>query len=135
MRDVLNRVIEMDIRSTGSLQYRDRNVLSLGYRSQRWHSSELEIKDSIGIECYFVNTLHSFFMTRNWELALSRMGDRVLHHILTRPVLLPSGASFVQVRWQGMEGVGQTCRVCSNGDIYVGVKGNIHNAGQETIQI
>ena len=86
----------MDISRTSSVEYRNRNVLSLGYRSQRWHS-ELEIKDSIGIECYFVNTLHSFFMTRNWELALSRMGERVLRHILTRPVLLPAGSSYVQV--------------------------------------
>lgn len=98
MRDVLNRVIEMDIRSTSSVEYRDRNVLSLGYRSKRWHS-ELEIKDSIGIECYFVNTLHSFFMTRHWNLALSRMGDGVLRHVLTRPVLLPAGSSFVQVNY------------------------------------
>jgi hypothetical protein len=97
VRDVLNRVIESDVRNSSSLEYKDRNVLSLGYRSKRWHS-ELEVKDSIGIECYFVNTLHSFFMTRNWELALTRMGVRVLQHILTRPVLMAIGSSFVQVR-------------------------------------
>jgi hypothetical protein len=96
VRDILHRVIEMDIRSASSINYKDRNVLSLGYRSQRWHS-ELEIKDTLGIECYFVNTLHSFFMNRNWDLVLSRLGDRALLHVLTRPVLLPAGSSFVQV--------------------------------------
>jgi RecB family endonuclease NucS len=97
VRDVLNRVIEMDIKSTSSSQYRDRNVLSLGYRSKRWHS-ELQIKDSMSIECHFVNTLHSFFMNRNWALVLSRVGEEALQHILTRPVLLPTGTSYVQVR-------------------------------------
>jgi hypothetical protein len=99
VRDVLTRVIEADIRSSSSnsAEYKDRNVLSLGYRSKRWHT-ELEVKDSMGVECYFVNTLHSFFMTRNWELVLSRLGERVLQHVLTQPLLLPSGgSSFVQV--------------------------------------
>ena len=93
---MLHKVIEVDIHGASSRDYRDRNVLSLGYRSQRWHSG-LQIKDSIGIECYFVNTLHSFFMNSNWELALSRMGDLVMGHILTRPVLQPYKTSYIQV--------------------------------------
>ena len=97
VRDVLNRVIEVDIRSASSLNYKERNVLSLGFRSKRWHS-ELEVKDSMGIECCFVNTLHSFFMNRHWELALTRMGGGVFRHVLTRPVLMSMGSSYVQVR-------------------------------------
>lgn len=97
VRDVLNRVIEMDIRKASTAEYKDRNILSLGYRSQRWHS-DLEVKDSLGIECYFVNTVHSFFMSRHWEVVLSRLGDRGLQHVMSRPVMLPVGSSHVQVR-------------------------------------
>lgn len=102
VREVLNRVVENDLRCMSSLEsrlkhsYKERNVLSLGYRSKRWHS-ELEVKDSMGIECYFVNTLHTFFMDRNWELVLSRLGDRALQHVLSRPVLLIVDSSYVQV--------------------------------------
>lgn len=39
--------------------------------------SELEVRNSVDIECFCINTLHSYFINPSWDLFLSRVGKEL----------------------------------------------------------
>ena len=72
IRDFLNRFIAQLVKL--NLPYREQNCLSYGYRSKTSHS-DCGMRSNAGLECYFVNTLHSIVTAPVWQLFLSRVGE------------------------------------------------------------
>lgn len=75
IRDFLNRFIAQLVKL--NLPYREQNCLSYGYRSKTSHS-DCGMRSNAGLECYFVNTLHSIVTAPVWQLFLSRVGKSSL---------------------------------------------------------
>lgn len=63
MNDIINHVIAKSIRHRSD---DSGNILASGYR-QRSFCSEAELRYFRDIECYHINTLHSFFFNPIWK--------------------------------------------------------------------
>lgn len=67
--EVIERLVAPIVRSSSSNS--NQNILSYGYRLKAAHS-KAGVRNSLELECQFVNTTHSVFMTAQWK-ALARI--------------------------------------------------------------
>ncbi|XP_063933473.1 telomerase reverse transcriptase-like isoform X2 [Zophobas morio] len=75
------------------------NILTFGYRKMHSYSDNGGVKDILGVESIFPNTLVTFLKTREWELLLSRIGENFMFYLLlhTSMFLELSNGSFMQI--------------------------------------
>lgn len=72
VRDFLNLFVAYMVKS--NLPYRDQNCLTYGYRSKS-SFTECGMRSHVGLECYFVNTLHNIVTSPMWQKFSSRVGE------------------------------------------------------------
>jgi hypothetical protein len=73
------------------------HVLALGYRRKK-NESELEMRSNIGVECHYINTVHSFLLNSEWQTIANVVGESAMRQILNRPLfLLIQNGCFVQL--------------------------------------
>ena len=72
VRDFLNQFVAHMVKS--NLPYRDQNCLTYGYRSKS-SFTECGMRSHVGLECYFVNTLHNIVTSPMWQIFSSRVGE------------------------------------------------------------
>ena len=86
IKDILTKLVAYLVRIQNNASSNSSNssgsVLTLGYRLTRWTSEGSMISDS-DIECFFLNTLHSFVSNPNWQYIANCIGE-----VLTRRVYL-----------------------------------------------
>ena len=96
IEDVLNRFISWYVRSSDA-EFRDRNVLTLGYRRKRWESQG-GMRSHMDVECFHVNTVQNYWMRPYWRLVLARIGELLFSRILACPVFVPTDHKcYVQI--------------------------------------
>jgi hypothetical protein len=79
MEDIVNRCVGQIIRSgssSSSNSLHNQNVITLGYRKKAAHS-DASIRNQLDIECYYINTLHNYFLTSDWRKLVSIFGKKI----------------------------------------------------------
>jgi len=102
IKEILHRLIAHIVRSHGTVSSasgdsRSMPVLALGYRLARW-TSELSMRSDVDIECYYINTIHSYILSSHWQLIADRAGEAIVRRILLQRVFLAtSNGCYVQI--------------------------------------
>jgi len=76
IRDIINRIVGNIIRSSNinNSNYREQNVLTLGYRMRSSMGENSRMRGQLDLECYFVNTIQTLVTTKSWQLLADRIG-------------------------------------------------------------
>jgi hypothetical protein len=97
IKEILQRLISHIVRNQSSGDLRSVPVLALGYRLVRW-SSVVSMRSDVDIECYYINTVHSYILTSNWQIIADRAGEAITRRILLQRLFLASNnGCFVQI--------------------------------------
>lgn len=99
LKDIITRLIAQIIRShtSNNSNYREMNCIALGYRVKTTNCAA-ELRSFMDIECYYLNTLHSFIQTTNWVILAERFGEPVIRHIFNQPAFIRcSNGCYIQV--------------------------------------
>lgn len=71
MDEILNRAVAQLVRSSSSSS--TSNILCYGYR-QKAANSNSTVRNHLDLECYFVNTVQSMFLTSAWRSLVATIG-------------------------------------------------------------
>lgn len=85
MKEILLRFIDYQIK--GCHDYKTQNCLTLGYRFKSMNSVSI-LRNHENLECFYVNTLHSYFGNAHWQVIARTFGELVVRHILSRPLFM-----------------------------------------------
>lgn len=100
MKDIILRTISCILRSSNNLtKCSEKNILCLGYRFKRWESDST-LLSNLNVECFFVNTIHSYLMKPYWQLLADRIGELAIRQLLLLPIFMlhdKSSQCYVQV--------------------------------------
>lgn len=103
IKEILQRLISHIVRNQSTGDSRSVPILALGYRLARW-SSVLSMRSDVDIECYYINTVHSYILTSNWQLIANRAGEAITRRILLQRLFLASNnGCFVQISGMPMK--------------------------------
>jgi hypothetical protein len=81
MKEFLNRFIGHTLSRANTTQsFKDQHCLTLGYRTRKFESDP-GMRSNAGLECYFVNTIHPFVTSPQWQLLLTRVGMFIYYSI------------------------------------------------------
>lgn len=98
MRELVQLAISIHLNSIRFRPHRA-NVLCLGYRYLAGEQAGSFVKESLGVESYYPNSLLSHLLTREWERLLTILGGDLVMHLLTGAVIIVrrSTGSLLQV--------------------------------------
>lgn len=85
MDEILNRAVAQLVRSSSSSSAP--NILSYGYR-QKAANSNSTLRNHLDLECYFVNTVQSMFLTTAWRKLVASIGTKAFSLTLFIVVVL-----------------------------------------------
>lgn len=93
VKEVLSRFIAREIRAGN-----DANVLCKGYRKKRWNAVNQGMRSNHDIDCYFVNTTHSFFQLPQWQAIVNTYDEQTLAHIMSCQCFVPAANNnYIQI--------------------------------------
>jgi hypothetical protein len=85
MKEILLRFIDYQIK--GCKDYKIQNCLTLGYRFKSMNSVST-LRNHENLECFYVNTLHSYFGNAQWQVIAKTFGELLVRHVLSRPLFI-----------------------------------------------
>ena len=85
IKQILYQFVADNVRSQSGLAgnengHKHLSILTLGYRLTRWTSEGCMRSDS-EIECYFINTVHSYILNSHWQTIANRVGESVVRRV------------------------------------------------------
>lgn len=75
---IINLAVAQMVRQSTS--HSTQNVLSYGYRQKTMNSEDASVRNWLNLECRFVNTVHSLFITSAWRHLAAAIGKRIAYH-------------------------------------------------------
>lgn len=69
---IINLAVAQMVRQSTS--HTSQNVLSYGYRQKSMNSEDASVRNWLNLECRFVNTVHSLFITASWRHLAAAIG-------------------------------------------------------------
>jgi hypothetical protein len=83
--ETLSRFVTHQIKTLSN--FKQQNCLTLGFRTKSINSTST-LKSNIDLECYYINTLHTFFNNKVWLHVLNTFGEVFFKYALLQPMFI-----------------------------------------------